>query len=52
MERPERLVLLILAAAVGPGAMKIVLWALAVLTHFTALQRILHVRAALGRETR
>ena len=50
MERPERLVLLILAAAAGPGVMKVVLWALAALTHFTALQRILHVKAILGRE--
>lgn len=50
MERPERLVLLIAAAAIGPGAMKVVLWVLAALTHFTALQRILHVRALLGRE--
>jgi CDP-diacylglycerol--glycerol-3-phosphate 3-phosphatidyltransferase len=51
MERPERLVLLILGAALGPVAMRVVLWVLAVLTHITALQRVLHVRTVLGRGT-
>jgi CDP-diacylglycerol--glycerol-3-phosphate 3-phosphatidyltransferase len=49
MERPERLVLLIIGAAWGPAGMRIVLWILAVLTHVTAVQRVLHVKALLGR---
>lgn len=49
MERPERLVLLIIGAAAGPAGMRVVLWILAVLTHVTAIQRVLHVRALLGR---
>ena len=48
MERPERLALLILAAVVGPIGMKVALWILATLTHFTALQRVLHVRFLLS----
>ena len=51
MERPERLVLLIAAAAFGPAAMKIALCVLAVLTHFTAFQRVRHVQVTLGRAT-
>jgi len=50
MERPERLVVLILGALAGP---RIMIWgvgALAVLTHITALQRILHVRRVLRSE--
>jgi CDP-diacylglycerol---glycerol-3-phosphate 3-phosphatidyltransferase len=50
MERPERLVLLIVGAALGPLGMRVVLWILAILTHVTALQRVLHVRTLLGRE--
>lgn len=49
MERPERLVLLIIGAAWGPAGMRVVLWILAVLTHVTAVQRVLHVRSLLGR---
>ncbi len=47
MERPERLVVLILASAFGPFAMRIALCVLAVLTHFTALQRVRHVQTTL-----
>jgi CDP-diacylglycerol--glycerol-3-phosphate 3-phosphatidyltransferase len=43
LERPERLVLLIAALLVGWAAVAGVLWVLAVLTHVTTLQRILHV---------
>jgi hypothetical protein len=42
-------VLLIIGAAWGPAGMRIVLWILAVLTHVTAVQRVLHVKALLGR---
>ncbi|MBD3367675.1 MAG: CDP-alcohol phosphatidyltransferase family protein [Candidatus Eisenbacteria bacterium] len=47
-ERPERVVLLIVGALLGSGVMRIVLWVLVVLTHLTALQRILHVLYAGG----
>lgn len=56
MQRPERIVLLVIGSlagalqAVGPALMKLTLLILAVLTHFTALQRILHVRTAGDRE--
>lgn len=50
MERPERLVVLILATALGPGVLAWALRGLALLTHVTALQRILHVRKQLRSE--
>jgi CDP-diacylglycerol--glycerol-3-phosphate 3-phosphatidyltransferase len=43
LERPERLVLLIAALLAGWGAVVVVLWVLAALTHITALQRILYI---------
>ena len=43
LERPERLVLLIVALLVGWSAVVVVLWVLAALTHVTALQRILYI---------
>ncbi len=43
LERPERLVLLILALLAGWSAVVVVLWILAALTHVTALQRILYI---------
>ena len=48
MERPERLVLLIVAALIGPFAMKIALWILVPLVYVTTWQRVRHVL----RETR
>jgi CDP-diacylglycerol--glycerol-3-phosphate 3-phosphatidyltransferase len=48
MERPERLVVLLVAIAFGSGAVRVALWALTVLTFFTAAQRMNHVY----RETR
>ncbi|TPW12426.1 MAG: CDP-diacylglycerol--glycerol-3-phosphate 3-phosphatidyltransferase [bacterium] len=50
MERPERLILLIAATALGPVVLIWALRALAVLTQVTALQRILHVRDRLRDE--
>jgi CDP-diacylglycerol--glycerol-3-phosphate 3-phosphatidyltransferase len=46
MERPERVVLLLLAALIGPVGMKVALWILVPLTMWTALQRIQHVMKA------
>jgi len=51
MERPERLVVLIVATGGGPLFLRPALWGLAVLTHFTALQRVWHVRGLLRRKT-
>jgi CDP-diacylglycerol--glycerol-3-phosphate 3-phosphatidyltransferase len=48
MERPERLVLLVLALLVGPPGLRIALWALNVLVWWTALQRIRHVSREAG----
>jgi phosphatidylglycerophosphate synthase len=42
MERPDRLILLFLGAV--SGYMTAVLWILALLTHITVIQRILHTR--------
>lgn len=48
MERPERLVLLLVSTALGPAAIRVALWVLTALTFFTAGQRMIHVH----RETR
>ena len=48
MERPERLVVLLVAIVLGPGVVRVALWVLTVLTFFTAAQRMIHVH----RETR
>jgi CDP-diacylglycerol--glycerol-3-phosphate 3-phosphatidyltransferase len=44
MERPERLVLLILACLLGAGAVQVALWVLTVLVGWTSWQRIRHVQ--------
>jgi len=44
MERPERLILLIIGAIAGGYILLGALWLLALLTHITAVQRILHTR--------
>ena len=41
MERPERIILLIFATLTG--WLVPILWAMLILTHFTAIQRILHI---------
>ncbi|MBA4372092.1 MAG: CDP-alcohol phosphatidyltransferase family protein [Thermodesulfovibrio sp.] len=46
MERPERILLIVFGAL--SGLVMPVLWILAVLTHVTVMQRILHVRKASG----
>lgn len=47
MERPERLVVLILGTALGPRFLLWGVWGLAFLTHLTALQRLFYVRGQL-----
>jgi CDP-diacylglycerol--glycerol-3-phosphate 3-phosphatidyltransferase len=42
-ERPERVVILIVGALLGRNVFRIALWALAILSHITALQRLRHV---------
>lgn len=49
VERPERVVLLVLGLALGRTALGFVIFALAVLTWFTVAQRIAHVWRNLGR---
>ena len=48
LERPERVVLLVVGLAVGPSALGYVIFALAVLTWVTTIQRIAHVWRSLG----
>ena len=43
MERPERLVVLIVGSLIGGPVLPVFLWILAALTHVTAAQRIVHV---------
>jgi len=42
-QRPERVVSLGLGALIGVGALKVALWVLAILSNYTAIQRIIHV---------
>ncbi|MCD4690790.1 CDP-alcohol phosphatidyltransferase family protein [bacterium] len=42
-ERPERLVLIIIGALLGPTVFRVAIWILAILSHITAAQRIRHV---------
>ncbi|MBI4495612.1 MAG: CDP-alcohol phosphatidyltransferase family protein [Deltaproteobacteria bacterium] len=48
LERPERILLLFLGAAI-PALMPLVIWTLAVLTNVTVIQRILYTRRAMER---
>ncbi len=43
MERPERLVVMIIACLIGPAVLPFFLWILAILSHVTVVQRIVHV---------
>ena len=47
MERPERLILLIIGALGAGYVLLVSLWLLALLSHITAIQRILHTRKIL-----
>jgi dTMP kinase len=49
LERPWRMVLLILGGLLGSGVMVVILWILAILTHATAMQRVLEVRKQVTR---
>ena len=51
-ERPERVVLMIVGALLGPAVLRVVLWVLVGLTHVTAVQRIVHVLYPGGRRYR
>ena len=44
MERPERMVLLLIACFVGGIGVKVALWVLTPLVFFTSLERVLHVK--------
>jgi dTMP kinase len=43
MERPERLVVLVVGTLLGPSVMTVLLWPLALLANATAVHRLLHV---------
>ncbi len=42
-ERPERLILIMVGALLGPAVFRVMVWVLAILSHITAAQRIHHV---------
>jgi len=42
-ERPERLVIVIIGALLGPGVFRVAIWILAIASQITAIQRIHHV---------
>jgi len=46
-ERPERLVILIVGALLGATVFRIAIWAVVILAHFTAIQRIRYVLSKL-----
>jgi CDP-diacylglycerol--glycerol-3-phosphate 3-phosphatidyltransferase len=48
MERPERMVILIVGAIVGGPVFTVLLWTLAVLVNITAVHRIVHVYGKLS----
>ena len=50
LERPERVLMLVLGMALGDQALGFVIFALAALSWWTTMQRIVHVWRSLGRE--
>ena len=42
-ERPERLVIVIIGALLGPAAFRVAIWILAIVSQITAIQRVRHV---------
>ena len=52
LERPWRMVILIVGAFLGSVVMALLLWPLAILTHFTAMQRVLEVKKQVGLRAR
>jgi CDP-diacylglycerol--glycerol-3-phosphate 3-phosphatidyltransferase len=42
-QRPERILSIGIGALLGPSALKVVLWLLALLSNYTAIQRMIHV---------
>jgi CDP-diacylglycerol--glycerol-3-phosphate 3-phosphatidyltransferase len=51
LERPERVAMIVLGALLGEGAFPLLLWPLAVLTHLTAIQRVVYVFLSMRRDT-
>jgi CDP-diacylglycerol--glycerol-3-phosphate 3-phosphatidyltransferase len=49
LQRPERLVILIIGALISPTVLKWAIWLVAVLANVTALERLLKVRSAMNR---
>ncbi len=48
-ERPERMIILIVGALLGPAVFRVALWVLAILSHVTAAQRVRYVLSRAGR---
>jgi CDP-diacylglycerol--glycerol-3-phosphate 3-phosphatidyltransferase len=51
LQRPERMVIVILGALIGATVLKWAIWLLAVLANATALERLLRTRAAIASRT-
>jgi CDP-diacylglycerol--glycerol-3-phosphate 3-phosphatidyltransferase len=49
LQRPERLVILILGALIGANVLKWAIWLVAVLANITALERLIRTRALMGK---
>jgi phosphatidylglycerophosphate synthase len=47
LQRPERLLILMIGALLGPGLVRWAIWILAVMANFTAIERLLKVRTAM-----
>jgi CDP-diacylglycerol--glycerol-3-phosphate 3-phosphatidyltransferase len=47
LQRPERMVLVVVGGLIGPTVLIWILWILAVLSNFTAVERLLKVRATM-----
>lgn len=45
MQRPERVIAIGVGALVGKVGLEVAIWAIAVLSNFTAIQRVLHIRS-------
>jgi len=52
MQRPERMVILILGALIGAAALPWAIWLLAVLANATAIERLLRTRSAMASQIR
>ena len=50
LQRPERLVILILGALIGANVLKWAIWLVAVLANITALERLIRTRSLMGKQ--